>query len=171
MLSNRLARSGVLLIWAQENCRLIISCLFIFCKTWVTNSFSWGCLSAPGMLKSAATALIADLRSWYFVFISRGGYLTSLDSFMVETSWLPFELILLLIFLLYTVGLDFGSTSQLQRLYKPRNGKVNTDIEPPFHCAWLQDLKGWSQPIKFLKNSTRTQLWDPALNLSESLRT
>ena len=59
-----------------------------------------------------------------------GGCLTSLDSFMVKTSLLPFELILLLIFLLYTVGLDFGSTSQLQRLYKPRNGIVDTNIEP-----------------------------------------
>ena len=36
--------------------------------------------------------------------------------------------------MLYTVGLDFGSTSQLQRLYKPRNGRVDTDIEPPFHA-------------------------------------
>ena len=68
-----------------------------------------------------------------FCLISLGGWLTSLDSSMEETSWLPFELILLLIFLLYTVGLDFCSTSQLQRLYKPRNGIVDTDIEPLFH--------------------------------------
>ena len=31
----------------------------------MTNSFSWGCLSAPGMLSSAATALIADLSKLY----------------------------------------------------------------------------------------------------------
>ena len=36
--------------------------------------------------------------------------------------------------MLHTVGLDFGSTSQLQRLYKPRNRRVDTDIEPPFHA-------------------------------------
>ena len=71
-------------------------------------------------------------KKFTFYIISLDGCLTSL-SFMVETSWLPFELILLLIFLLYTVGLDFGSTSQLQRLYKPRNRIVVTDIEPLFH--------------------------------------
>ena len=99
-------------------------------STWVTNSFSCGCLSAPGMVSSAATALIADLFKaccYFFLILFKEMHFCKIK--IRQDTNTPFQLVLLLVFLLHAIRLHLCRACQLQRLHQPiKSGFMITSV-------------------------------------------